>query len=88
MRMLSEMVEESPEVVAILAQEVARRNGLLDLLQSLSTPENQGTPPSGLVGANGNPLNGGNQTPGAAAAQLRQPLTGNTAKPPRVQQGR
>ena len=86
MRMLAEMVESSPEVVAIMAQEVARRNGLLDLLQSLTASENNqgGGGNSGLVGANGNPLNGGDQTPGAAAAQLRQPLTGDATKPGRV----
>ena len=81
MRLLEELVEESPEVVAILAQEVARRNGLLDLLQSLSASPNA---QSGLVNSQGNPLTGSNQTPGAAAAQLRQPLTGSATKPPLV----
>ena len=84
MRMLSELVEESPEVVAILAQEVARRNGLLDLLQSLGADQGQGQGGSGLVNQQGNPLTGSDQTPGAAAAQLRQPLTGQATKPPRV----
>jgi len=86
MRMLAEMVESSPEVVAIMAQEVARRNGLLDLLQSLTAADEAPAPGggSGLVGPNGNPLNGANQTPSAAAAELRQPLTGNVPTPARV----
>ena len=82
-RMLEELVEESPEVVAIMARDVARRNGLLELIESLSAEEQQS---SGLVDQTGAPISsliGGNQTTGAAAAQLRQPLTGQTAKPGR-----
>jgi len=84
---LEELVEESPEVVAILARDVARRNGLLDLLESLNEEEATGQSNSGLVGANGQPIStvsGGGNTPGAAAAQLRQPLTGQATQPPRV----
>lgn len=90
-RILLESVENDPNVIAILAQAVAKRDGISGLLEQLemgSFGESENAP--AIVDQNGNPLSSqgaGAPNTGVARAELRQGLTPSTAKPPRVQPG-
>ena len=79
-RLIKELVRESPEYIQAISREVAREDGMLEVIENLRAEE--------AAGQQGGPPPGGGPMPeisagagGGATRALRGALTGSTAKP-------
>ena len=93
-RLTKEKVREMPEYIQALSREVAKEDGMLEMIEELQNPEapEGGMPPGGAPpGAGGPPPGAGGPQPeisaqagGGATRAMRQALTPDTANPPRT----
>ena len=86
-RLTKEKVREMPEYIQALSREVAKEDGMLEMIEELRNPEEQ----AGAGGGPGGPPGMGAPTPeisaqagGGATRAMRQALTPDTANPPRT----
>ena len=94
-RLTKEKVREMPEYIQALAREVAKEDGMLEMIEELRNPESPeggmppgaGGPPPGMgapPGTNGRQPEISAQAGGGATRAMRQALTPDTANPPRT----
>jgi hypothetical protein len=87
-RLTKEKVREMPEYIQALSREVAKEDGMLEMIEELRNPESpEGGMPPGMgapPGTNGRQPEISAQAGGGATRALRQALTPDTANPPRT----